>query len=502
MASIEVTNSQRKFYEVVVKNVSRRIKVETFLSNIRRDYDVHSATRINRACDGKPTESIRIKTSDRETQQNLISNGLKCENGIYSVEMPHKHRIQVLRCFRCQHIGYNGSEHTGRSCSVLKCMKCSGPHDVSDCDCDYICCANCEQPHMANSNQCPVWIETVKSAKRASKLATRQDIDDVIENLNSSHTLLKRSVYTKLEELENDTCEQHEKNELMISELSKTVSDIQQNIHLQNQHIQLLISKLCTETQSVSTTPTSPHRIETLLTSDEQSDDSEPESMDFDDFMHAYSPSTDINTPNISIELPVPDRTPETLTRNAEQEPMDTKHHSPVVDANPESMPRVRSSESNLFEGSDSNEKLEPQVEQPSPRSRCCPLNDPRGPPVFKDLETLPCCMEGAGQLLFNMKRDIDWTVCNQTPVFAKLPIPFMKHIPNHDTVTCCLFHRIQNRIVLRQALQRWRKLNFSEKSAYECDDRFPPGSVERRDRDENELKIFHHYKRMADFLD
>ena len=80
-----------------------------------------------------------------------------------------QNRASIGQCHKCQRFG-----HGQRRCSgELRCVRCAGPHSVSECDAQANKCANCEGPHAASYRGCPKFVtkgtQPARSAEAPSK---------------------------------------------------------------------------------------------------------------------------------------------------------------------------------------------------------------------------------------------------------------------------------------------------------------------------------------------
>ena len=100
--------------------------------------------RLSRSVEGRrvPSTSLRIVFEGAD-----LPRSVKIGYISYPVR---KYEFPPLQCYKCQRFG-----HSAEGCnSKVRCLVCSGPHKVSDCQNGEIRCANCGGPHKANSRDC------------------------------------------------------------------------------------------------------------------------------------------------------------------------------------------------------------------------------------------------------------------------------------------------------------------------------------------------------------
>lgn len=119
--------------------------------------------------------SVKRLGSDKSNTYSIEFSGKTLPTFIYIGFWRHKVRIfydKVLQCFVCQK--FNHSSHECRG--TAKCLHCSGPHRLADCDeatrKQPARCCNCSGNHPSFSSSCPA----IKVQREICKLKTVQKI--------------------------------------------------------------------------------------------------------------------------------------------------------------------------------------------------------------------------------------------------------------------------------------------------------------------------------------
>jgi hypothetical protein len=109
---------------------------------------------IKPAKDRKPNQKVatlRVYHKDANSANQTLSEGA---NILGKKTVPKKPKREPIRCLKCQSFG-----HERRNCpsSSVKCAKCTGPHEASECKVPprSIECANCQGHHPSYDRDCP-----------------------------------------------------------------------------------------------------------------------------------------------------------------------------------------------------------------------------------------------------------------------------------------------------------------------------------------------------------
>ena len=148
-----------------VKNVDIEENVGDFeLELNNRGISFSNLERVLVGPERKKTYTLRLMVHSKGDRDKLTSRGLVVNYLHHKVECHVKNT--VLMCFKCQ--GYG---HTSRDCeNPEKCLLCGEGHNLKACPSsgpDLIKkCVNCAEPHLANSRDCRVRIEHVRTERK------------------------------------------------------------------------------------------------------------------------------------------------------------------------------------------------------------------------------------------------------------------------------------------------------------------------------------------------
>ena len=131
---------------------------------------------------------VRAECINEEAMKSLLLNGLKLDYFRLKVEEFIK-PIRPLQCFSCQQF-----EHLASNCpkkDAIVCLKCSGSHNIKDCDSNSIKCANCDEEHKSNSSECELYKIKLNEVKRnplrnsSNETTTVKFYSEAIKNNNN-----------------------------------------------------------------------------------------------------------------------------------------------------------------------------------------------------------------------------------------------------------------------------------------------------------------------------
>jgi hypothetical protein len=170
---------------VIIKNVRLDVDLDDLKAQFQLDgYNIQYLARIISYTTGKPTPMVRLILQDSAQAEQLITQGYNYLFYHFTAEKSNP-IAQAKQCFKCQSFGHE----SGICQADLKCVRCSGPHYVTDCVKQKFdtTCANCQGAHAACARACP----SFKIANREATILLNQKIQ---ANLASKQQVVPAAV--------------------------------------------------------------------------------------------------------------------------------------------------------------------------------------------------------------------------------------------------------------------------------------------------------------------
>ena len=154
------TKNQRAIYQIRIETTEEEIMECLQLKDDQKEI---IAERMFNTVGGvkKPTTAIKLTFNNRSNKVKEIFLGrLRYKMHPY-IERP-------IQCYKCQ-----GVFHMTDNCfAKTKCVVCSGPHSVKECNKTHLCCSNCRGNHTASYAGYP----RMKQAAEVQEIKAKNDI--------------------------------------------------------------------------------------------------------------------------------------------------------------------------------------------------------------------------------------------------------------------------------------------------------------------------------------